>query len=164
MGDFAAKQGLSANEEELIDPPQFTVREWEDYREVGPPLPVISERDLFGSRACAHLDSSWELVEDEAVLRCRSCFNPAVARIPAHRLPDGHPLRDRVDLENYAVTRRFWNAVRGREPERLASFGGMAARDGAASMDPADYATEEKDPAAQARTDRARFLAGMNRR
>lgn len=106
-------------------------------------LPALSARELFGPTSCSHANSRWERNDLEAWLVCDDCFNGSVARVPAHRIPASSPLHRPIDDEQaYLDERRYWDAVHGRDPERVGSVTELQQAEPPMSMSAADYATD----------------------
>lgn len=133
------------------------------YREEIPaegPYPSAEATQLLGPERCRHSAATWTTTPVEARLRCDDCFEAAVIRVPAHRVPKGHPAYQELDEVDYLSEVDFWDAVHDRPPNDAATLAEMRARDGYDSMRISDHFPE----LARSRGRAISVSAAMNRR
>lgn len=116
--------------------------------------------EVLGDGACDHPGAQWiadgisrghtgqtpggaAIVDDTLRLSCACCVNGRVAAIPAHRLPEGHPLLEQVRQreDEYLDAQQAHELIAGHAGGRAAHIDALRARDGIADLDIARYAT-----------------------
>lgn len=147
----------------VLDEDRGPVSDWERADSLVD-LPVKARDEVFGSGSCKHDDGHWRQLGADLVLSCDTCFNPRVARVPAHRCPPDHPIhRELAEREQeYLEQRRFSDVVHGQPLDITSSLDDLRRRDGYAVMDPKVY----PDPTSSVRRGGSvrSVAAAMNRR
>jgi hypothetical protein len=122
---------------------------------------------VLGPDTCAHTHAAWKRAArpDAHILICDDCHR-RVAVVPAHRLPDDDERLRTLDRERHA--RREWVYQRLFDPQRAPreplSFDALRSRDGVASLNPSDYASQADTAAQAARITSAGHLLRQRRR
>lgn len=103
-------------------------------------LPERPASELVGHDFCRHADAHWAEDREAVVLRCDACRRERIAVVPAHRLPAGHPVAERVRSheEAYLRTERARAAIHGRTLN-VDSIDDLRAQEGVASLDQRHY-------------------------